>query len=184
MYIQLTETQESEGCTPEASIVILVNSCIKSATDTHTAHRIYATISTPSHARTSTCTPTCTSICTSTFTFTPTHAHPHPLYLGFVDIRLNPNATLADVSAVDDSPYDKVQLDFIFAFYGHLHDYVYISPNGFVSFFPVWCRSGFCDYDGRRLYTRYISPMLADFNPQHSENSTVHYLLEGMHVFV
>eukprot|EP01084_Bolivina_argentea_P087484 158015_1 len=92
----------------------------------------------------------------------------------------NPNATIQqNVSNTDDVPEIRFDLEWDFKFYGHLHNWITVSPNGFLTTHPVTCYT-FCNwwYESGD-YRRYIAPIMADFNPSKYNESHVLYYIDN-----
>merc|ERR1719295_127765 len=83
-------------------------------------------------------------------------------------------------SSVDDVPEIRIDLPWDFTFYGHRHDWINLSPNGFATTHPINPCGSFCNWwtDGQN-YRRYIAPMMADFNLNASAESRVLYLIDN-----
>jgi hypothetical protein len=98
------------------------------------------------------------------------------------DLEHTPNAVLSTVSLTDDWPPQLIHLNFKFPFYGHDHDSIFIDPNGFLELNAQFCGYSFCDWGSRAggpsLYSRYLAPILTDWNPGFTNWSRVHYLQE------
>lgn len=100
--------------------------------------------------------------------------------------EISETGTRSSVSDVDDVVFEKLQLKKEdgwqngFRFYGHLHDELYISANGFLTVMPDYsegpCGRAFCEWSGH-YYTRYIAPLMTDWNPGSRNESEVFYEL-------
>ena len=63
-----------------------------------------------------------------------------------------------------------------FNFYGHHHDWLSISPNGFLTTHPVTCEFGFCNWWGEENgYRRYMAPLMADFDPSAADDALIYW---------
>jgi len=93
--------------------------------------------------------------------------------------EINQTGTRSVVSDVDDITFDRINLtDWSFRFFGHLHNELYISANGFVTVMQDYaegpCGAAFCEWNGH-YYTRYIAPLMTDWNPKGNKNSQIFY---------
>ena len=82
------------------------------------------------------------------------------------------------ISQIHIVPEIRIDLDWDFKFYGHLHNWISISANGFLTTHPVTCNT-FCNWWGSNSYRRYIAPIMADFNPGKYNYSTVLYYIDN-----
>jgi len=105
--------------------------------------------------------------------------------LNGIKLTNNPNAIIQqNLSNADDVPEIRIDLDWDFKFYGHLHNWITISPNGFLTTHPVTCWS-FCNwwYENQN-YRRYIAPIMADFNPsKYDESHVIYYINDNEQSF-
>jgi len=77
------------------------------------------------------------------------------------------------LSNSDDAPEIRIDLPWDFKFYGHLHDWIAISPNGFLTTHAI--AYGTFWGDG---YRRYMAPLMADFNPAASTHAKIYYRID------
>jgi len=107
------------------------------------------------------------------------HFHALNSHLNAIKLTNRTNKTLQqEVSNADDVPEVRIDLDWDFKFYGHLHSWISISPNGFLTTHPVTCVSrSFCNWrqDSSSNYRRYIAPLMTDLNPSKFAGSEILY---------
>eukprot|EP01084_Bolivina_argentea_P064530 117666_1 len=97
-----------------------------------------------------------------------------------IKLTNNLNATVQrNLSNVDDAPEIRIDLPWDFKFYGHLHNWISVSPNGFLTTHPVTCWT-FCNWwYSDSSYRRYMAPLMADFNPSQSDYAQILYYIDN-----
>jgi len=66
---------------------------------------------------------------------------------------------------------------FIFTFFGHQHNFVYINEGGFITMYPQNC-GGFCNWNPRTTYDRYLAPFMTDFTASAYNQSKITYFFD------